>query len=104
MVLDLATQAEKEIVKGCKAKVIHSENMTIVHWNIEAGASMPSHSHPHEQVVNLIHGEFELTVGSKNEMISSGNVVVIPSNTKHSGVAITNCYVIDVFYPQRQDY
>jgi hypothetical protein len=37
-------------------------------------------------------------------VMEEGEVAVIPSNIKHSGKTITDCYIIDVFYPVREDY
>ena len=101
---NLSEIEEKEIVSGFKGKFIHSENLTIAHWSITTGASLPEHSHPHEQVTNLIEGKFELIIDGKIHELKSGGVVVIPSDVKHSGKAFTDCYIIDVFYPVRDDY
>jgi quercetin dioxygenase-like cupin family protein len=60
--LDLDEIEEKELVAGFKARFVHSENMTLSYWNIEAGAQLPEHSHPHEQVTNVLEVKFELTV------------------------------------------
>jgi quercetin dioxygenase-like cupin family protein len=78
--------------------------MTFVHWEIDAGASLPEHSHMHEQVVNMISGKFELKVDTETQLLGPKGVVCIPSNARHSGRAVTDCYIIDVFYPIREDY
>jgi quercetin dioxygenase-like cupin family protein len=95
---------ERELVPGYKARFVHSEQMTFAYWTIEAGASLPEHSHHHEQVATLLEGEFELTVGGEARVLHPGMVALIPSNIPHSGVAITNCRILDVFYPIREDY
>jgi quercetin dioxygenase-like cupin family protein len=95
---------EREIVPGYKARFVHSENMTIAYWNIKAGYSMPEHVHIHEQVLNIIEGTLELIVEGKSHVVEPNNVVVIPSNAPHSGTSITDCRIIDVFYPVREDY
>ncbi len=102
--MNLKNITERELVPGFMGKFIHSENMTFVYWNITAGASLPDHAHQHEQVVNMLEGEFELTVDGKAHIIEPGEVVIIPSNVKHSGKARTDCRIIDVFYPVREDY
>ncbi len=94
----------KEIIPGYNGKFIHTENMSIVYWDIKADYSMPEHSHPHEQVANMIEGKFELTIEGQKQIVEAGTVAVIPSNAKHSGKAITDCRIIDVFYPTREDY
>ncbi len=95
---------DQEVVPGFHLKVVHSKNMTLTYWRIEAASSLPEHSHLNEQVTNIIEGEFELTVDGKREILKPNSVVVIPSNSVHSGRAITDCKIIDVFYPVRDDY
>jgi len=95
---------QKELVPGFKVRFIHSENMTFAYWDIKKGSLLPDHSHPHEQVVTMMEGKFELTVENEIKLIQNGDVVVIPSNATHSGKAITNSKILDVFYPIRKDY
>ncbi|MFQ6676879.1 MAG: cupin domain-containing protein [Fidelibacterota bacterium] len=102
--VDLNTIDAEEILPGFRVKVVHSEHMTLTHWDIKAGSSLPEHSHPHEQVTNMIEGELELIVDGESNILKPNSVVVIPSNATHSGKAITGCRVIDVFYPTREDY
>ncbi len=102
--LNLDEIEEKEPVSGFKVRFVHSENMTFSYWNVEPGAELPRHSHPHEQVTNVLEGEFELTVDGKSKKLSSGSVVIIPPDAVHSGRAITQSRIIDVFYPIREDY
>ena len=63
----------KEPFAGFKAHFVHSANMTFAHWTIQAGALLPTHSHPHEQVVNVIEGEFELTIDGKTQRLGAGS-------------------------------
>lgn len=95
---------EREPVSGYKVRFIHSAHMTFAYWTITAGAVLPSHAHPHEQVANVIEGQLELTVGGEARPLGAGSVAIIPSNVVHSARALTECHVIDVFYPIREDY
>lgn len=89
---------------GFRAKLVHTEKMTIAHWTIDAGQELPTHSHPQEQVVNMMDGEFELTLNDQTHKLTAGDVLVIPGDAPHSGRAITDCKIIDVWHPQRDDY
>lgn len=104
MLIHLDVIKEKEVVPGYKGKFIHSENMTLAYWNITAGSPLPEHAHPHEQVVNVLEGTLELTLEGETHSLTPGTVVIIPSNVPHSGRAATDCRVIDVFYPVREEY
>ena len=94
----------KEIVKGFKGRFLHTETMTIVYWDVEAGAELPMHHHIHEQVSQILEGEFEMTIGGITKVHKPGSMLVIPSNVEHSGKAITPCKILDIFNPVREDY
>ena len=94
----------KEIFPGFQGKLVHSGRMTFAYWEIEPGNDLPEHSHEHEQVSHLLEGKFEFTIDGKKEIIEPGKVVIIPSNVKHSGRALTFCRVLDAFCPVREDY
>ena len=102
--IDLDQIEAKEIVPGYRAVFVNSDNMTLAFWTIEAGAEMPEHSHPHEQVSTVLEGTFELTVEGETKQLDPGIVAVIPSNAVHGGTAITACRIIDVFHPVREEY
>lgn len=102
--IDLQHWPRREVFSGFNGQIVHSACMTFVHWDIEAGAVLPDHSHPHEQVVNMIRGEFELTIDGQTQRLGPGQVAIIPSHARHSGKAITQCRIIDAFYPIREDY
>lgn len=101
---ELSNIPSREIIPGFHGKMIHTDNMTFAFWEIEAGATLPEHSHPHEQVAHMIEGEFEFTLNGETRIVSPGMLTVIPSNMPHSGKAITDCKILDVFQPVREDY
>src|SRR3989338_3172239 len=99
MIKDLAAIKEKEEYKGYKGKFINSQKMTVAYWEIKKDSVLPEHSHPQEQIANIIKGKYLLIIGTNNKVLEPGNVAIIPPNTVHSGRAITNCSIIDVFSP-----
>ena len=104
MFYQLEAIPSREVVPSFKAKMLHSANMTFAFWEVAAGATFPEHRHPHEQVAILLEGRFELTIGGETSVLVPGMVAVIPSNAWHSGRALSDCRICDVFYPVRQDY
>ncbi len=95
---------KREIIPGFVARFIHSNAMTMAYWEIAQDASLPDHSHHHEQVVNMLEGEFELTLDGIPHQLKPGDVLIIPGNVAHRGRAITDCKILDVFSPVREDY
>ena len=104
MFFKLTDLRETEPVPGYKVRFVHGEHMTLAYWRVGAGAVLPAHSHPHEQVSSVIEGEFELTIDGEAKTLGPGWVGVIAPNARHSGRAITDCRVVDAFYPVREDY
>lgn len=94
----------KELVPGISGQLIHTGTMTVGYFDITKGAILPEHAHIHEQITSLIEGELEMTINGETKVMKAGHVATIPSNTPHSAVAITDCKVIDVFNPVREDY
>ena len=94
----------QEILPGIEGRFIHMENMTVGHFILRKGAVLPKHHHPHEQVTNVLSGELKMTVDGKTHICRAGDIVSIPSGVSHEGEALTECMVIDVFQPVREDY
>ena len=94
----------RTVIPGFHGKFAHSANMSFVMWDIEAGAILPEHSHPHEQVVHVLEGSLEVTIDGETRVLRGGMVGIIPPNAVHSGRALTDCRVMDAFYPLRDDY
>jgi quercetin dioxygenase-like cupin family protein len=94
----------KEIVSGFHGKFINGKQMTWAFWEIEKNASIPSHSHIHEQIMHVVSGKFSFTINNETGIFSDGDTIVIPSNLPHCGTAITNCKIMDVFSPKREEY
>lgn len=104
MVVNLSDIPSREIVRGAQARFVHAETMTVAYWTFEAGVPLPEHSHPHEQVTNVLEGVFELRVEGETTRLEAGCVTVIPTDAVHSGRAVTQCRILDVFHPVREDY
>ncbi len=94
----------KEIIPGFVGKFLHGSQSTLGIWNIKVGSSMPEHQHFHEQLTYVQEGELEMVIAGEKMHFSAGNLHVIPPNTPHSALAITDCRVIDFFAPAREEY
>jgi quercetin dioxygenase-like cupin family protein len=98
---DIKTQ---EIAPGFFSKLIHTENNTINFIEVAAGCSVKLHQHIHQQCSFVIEGEFEMTIGDETRVLTPACFAIIPSNAVHGGTAITNCKLVDIFDPVREDY
>ena len=95
---------EREAVPGFHGRFIHSEYMTMAFWVVEAGAVLPEHAHPQEQMTTVLEGEFELSIEGEKHVLHPGMAAVLLANIPHHGRALTACRLLDAFYPVREDY
>jgi len=94
----------KEIAPGYFSKLIHTSANTINFIDVKAGIALPLHKHMHEQYSFVLEGKFELTVDGIPQILDPGMFAIIPSNVMHGGTAVTDCRLIDIFSPAREDY
>ena len=94
----------RELAPGYNARLVHTERTTHSYVDIDPHMPLPEHSHPHEQIVNMLEGTYELTVDGETFVLNAGEVLVIPGGAVHSGGAHTDCRILDVFSPVREEY
>ncbi len=103
--IDLQTIPQIEPAPGCKLRTPFGENLMLSQVEMEEGAVIPLHHHPHEQGGVLLSGSMELQIGDETRVIKPGELYLIPSNVPHRAVAIGGpAVVLDVFSPVREDY
>jgi quercetin dioxygenase-like cupin family protein len=93
-----------ERLPGWKGRYFHTANMTFAHYEFAAGATIHEHSHPEEEVYELIEGELEVVIDGRSQITKPGVVAIVPSNTPHSVRALTAGRLIVVDHPARPDF
>jgi quercetin dioxygenase-like cupin family protein len=94
----------QEMTPGFTGRIIHTESNTFNFLEIKAGSISEIHRHPHHQCLFVLEGEFELTVNGKATILTTGLFATLPGNVPHGGRAITDCKLLDVFNPVREDF
>ncbi len=102
--VDLKDEPQLTLADGIRAKVITGATLTVTHVELDEGAILPEHTHPHEQIVNVMGGELELTVEGTEHVLTSGMSLILEPDIPHSGRALKDTLVIDVFQPVREDF
>ena len=103
--IDIKTVRPIEPAPGCHMRTPFGENLMLSYLEMDAGAVVPMHSHPHEQGGMLLKGRLELTIGDETRVCEPGSMFLIPPNTPHKAVAVGGpAVVLDVFSPVREDY
>ncbi|MEZ6089259.1 MAG: cupin domain-containing protein [Pirellulaceae bacterium] len=94
-----------EPVPGCRLRTPFANNLMLSYLEMDAGAEIPLHSHPHEQGGILLKGKLQLTIGDQTRVVEPGAMFLIEANVPHRAVAIDGpAVVLDVFSPVREDY
>ena len=95
----------RTIFPGVNIHVCAAEKMMLSYAELESGAVVPEHSHPHEQVGLVLSGRATFTIGGEEKTLGPGDMFRIPGNVKHRVVALDEpVRVLDVFHPIREDY
>jgi quercetin dioxygenase-like cupin family protein len=96
--------APKELMAGIIGHYAHGQNISFGLVEIKKGTAMPLHQHVHEQITYILEGQLDMNIDGKDYSLTAGSHFVIPSNVWHGAHAITDCKVIDVFGPVREEY
>ncbi len=103
--IDIDNLTPAEPVPGCRMRTPHGEKLMLSYLEMQEGAEIPLHSHPHEQGGILLKGRMQLTIGDETRVVEPGAMYLIPSNVPHRAVPVGGpVVVLDVFSPIREDY
>lgn len=94
----------KHLAPGILGYYAHGDKSTFGYVELEKGSSVPMHHHINEQITYMIEGQLDMVIGGIACSLTNGMYHIIPSNTPHSAIAVTDCKVIDAFSPTREDY
>lgn len=100
-ILDITART---LAEGISGRYVHGEKLSFGLVHIEKGSILGLHHHHHEQITYMLEGEMEMEIGGEKILLTKGNYSVIPSNVPHSAIAYSDCTVIDVFSPVREEY
>ena len=76
----------------------------LVRFDLEPGAAIPVHSHPHEQTGLLISGEVILTTAGHDAHWEPGGAWSIPAHVEHGARTEVGAVLVEAFSPIRRDY
>lgn len=90
---------------GLRRRVLaHNPNLMLVEHHMEIGWAGARHSHPHDQLVYVIHGHLRFSCGDEEFEARSGDSFVVRGGVDHQAWALQPSVVLDVFTPAREDY
>lgn len=85
---------------------LHGERMMMVLNATLPGHSVPTHSHPHEQIGMVLRGRAILRIGDEERKVGPGDFYCIPAGVPHSDTCLGDdpFVMLDIFHPAREDF
>ena len=103
--IDYSSATPVEMFPGVVRRTMTAgDHMMLVEVRLDAGAVVPTHTHPHEQTGYLISGRCRFRLGDEEREVSSGDCWMVPGDVPHEVTALEPCLVIDIFSPPREEY
>ena len=100
--VDSTGLSTRERLPGWTSRVFQSDNMTFAYYTVEAGAWIHEHSHPNDEVWNVLDGQLEITIAGETQVAGPGCAAVVPPDVVHSLKALTAVRAIVVDHPRRR--
>ena len=96
---------EVEAVPGVFRRVLScGDQVMVVQFRIGAGAEVPAHTHPHEQVGHVVSGRMRFRIGDEERELGPGDGYSVPGGVTHGAIGVPDVVAIDSFHPVREDY
>jgi len=104
-VVDFDAGVWHELGPGVRMQPLFGEAAMLNMIELEPGAVVEEHSHPHEQLGLVVDGVLVLTIDGIEHRLTAGHGYQIPGDVAHAARAEGGrCRVLDVFHPIREDY
>ena len=95
----------RPLAEGVRIRIFSSANVMLSLVDLEPGAIVAPHQHPHEQLGMWLEGEAEAVIGDSRKRVHAGESYFIPGGTQHTFVAgPQGGRALDIFQPPREDY
>lgn len=93
------------LFEGVSLHSIGGEQVLLCRVRYGPGASVPRHSHADtEQVMLMLEGELEMTVGTETRRLGPGDTVVINRGVEHELYSAGGCAFIEALSPVPLDH
>jgi quercetin dioxygenase-like cupin family protein len=94
-----------EFAPGTTGQPLFGEGAMLNLVRMEPGATVPAHSHPHEQLGLIVEGMLALVIDGVAHELGPMAGYVLPGGVEHSAYCgPEGALVLDVFQPVREDY
>ncbi len=94
-----------ELIPGARTRTFWGEHVLLSLVEIDAGAEVPNHTHPHEQAGIVVEGEMQMGIAGEERTLKPGDMYIIPGDVEHYARSQgTPVKVLDIFSPVREEF
>lgn len=68
----------------------------VYYIELDKGAIASDHIHNDQEIIYLVKGKAEYTIGNKRQVIKAPTKIIIPPQTYHKFTALTDCVGIEM--------
>ena len=96
--------AQEQLNDKLSRKFVSGQKITIAQLFLKKACVVPEHKHESEQVCFVMTGSLKFILSGEEKIVSSNQLINIPSNVKHRVEALEDTLAYDIFSPIRQDW
>jgi quercetin dioxygenase-like cupin family protein len=97
--------AQHTIFPGVTIATCAAEKMMMSVVDLDPGAVVEEHAHPHEQVGMVLRGKAIFIIGGEQKTLQPGDLYRIPGHVRHKVIALDQpVQALDIFCPIREEY
>nr|WP_321411207.1 SMP-30/gluconolactonase/LRE family protein [uncultured Allomuricauda sp.] len=94
-----------QLTNGVFTRLVSAGDIQLSLVSADPNTESQAHIHPEEQITFLLRGSLKETVLDQEINMQPADLVLVPGNVVHSGVAGELGYdALDIFWPVREDY
>jgi len=95
----------ENIAEGIERQMVTGENVMICRLKFAPRLVTPAHDHPHEQMTIVERGPVLFTIGDKQHVAQTGDILHFPPGIWHGATMLgEEVVLIDIFSPIREDF
>lgn len=73
-------------------EIIKKDLGTVTIFAFDKGQGLSEHSAPFDAMVQIVDGEAEITIAGEPQIVSKGEIIIMPANVPHALQAINGPY------------
>lgn len=91
---DWKNDKERTVAHGYNRGVAVGEGLMLAHVRLEPGTITAAHRHKYEEIIYVVHGRWELTVGDRTVVLEPDQSLTVPPDVVHLAVALEEALAV----------